>query len=63
MLAWQTIGLHTKPVVLLNVQGFYDSLLRWLDEAVASGVLRASGRAVLLEAESVDEALALAGVI
>ena len=62
VLAWQTIGLHTKPVVLVNVAGFYDSLLRWMDEAVAAGVLRASGRAVLLEARSVEEALALAGV-
>ncbi len=62
VLAWQTIGLHNKPVVLLNVAGFYDSLLRWLDDAVAAGVLRAKGRAVLMEARSVDEAMKLAGV-
>ncbi len=62
VLAWQTIGLHQKPVVLVNVGGFYDSLLAWMDEAVEAGVLRASGRSVLLEARSVDEALALAGL-
>ena len=59
VLAWQTIGLHAKPVVLVNVAGFYDSLLAWMDEAVTAGVLRPSGREVLLEARSVDEALAL----
>ena len=62
VLAWQTLGLHRKPVVLVNVAGFYDSLLAWMDEAVAAGVLRPSGREVLLEARSVDEALALLGV-
>src|SRR6195952_5473011 len=29
VLAWQTLGLHTKPVILLNTAGFYDQLLAW----------------------------------
>ena len=62
VLAWQTLGLHAKPVVLVNVAGFYDSLLAWLDDAVEQGMLRAESRTLLLEARSVDEALALAGL-
>ena len=27
VLAWQTLKIHSKPVVLLNVAGFYDTML------------------------------------
>lgn len=62
VLAWQTLDLHRKPIVLINVAGFYDSLLAWLDDAVEQGMLRAGSRSILLEARSVDEALTLAGI-
>ncbi len=62
VLAWQTLDLHRKPIVLINVAGFYDSLLDWLDDAVEQGMLRAGSRSILLEARSVDEALTLAGI-
>ncbi|MDP9039730.1 MAG: TIGR00730 family Rossman fold protein [Acidobacteriota bacterium] len=62
VLAWQTLKLHAKPVLLLNVNGFYDGLLRFLDHCVAEGLLREQNRAILLVAETVDEALRLLGV-
>ena len=57
VLAWQTIGLHTKPVLLLNTSGFYDPLLAFLDGCVAQGVLRPGSRAVLRVANSVGEVM------
>jgi len=33
MLTWAQLGLHSKPCALLNVAGFYDDLLRFLDNA------------------------------
>ena len=60
VLAWQTLGLHTKPIVLVNVGGFYDALLQFLSRAVSDGLLRPVSRALLLEARSVAEALELA---
>jgi uncharacterized protein (TIGR00730 family) len=38
--AWRYIGYHAKPVALLNVDGFYDSLLRFLSEMCDEGFLR-----------------------
>ena len=38
-LAWQTLKLHSKPVLLLNTNGFYDTLLKFLDECVEQGML------------------------
>ncbi len=61
VLAWQTLGLHTKPIALLNTAGFYDALLKWLDHAVEAGLLNARSREILLVAATVDEALAMLG--
>ena len=63
VLAWQTLKLHNKPVVLLNVAGFYDTLLRFLDECQREGVLREKARVVLQEAGTVPEAMELAGLL
>ena len=61
VLAWQTLKLHTKPVVLLNVAGFFDALLEFLDGCDREGMLRGN-RGILLVASSAEEALQLAGL-
>jgi uncharacterized protein (TIGR00730 family) len=61
VLAWQTLKIHSKPVVLLNVAGFYDTLLAFLDVCDRAGMLRGN-RGILLVATTVDEALRLCGV-
>lgn len=61
VLAWQTLGLHAKPVVLLNTAGFYDPMLAFLDHCVTEGVLKAKSRAILQVAATVDELWALLG--
>jgi len=62
VLAWQTLKIHSKPVVVLNVAGFYDKLLEFLDVCDAEGMLRGN-REILLVAHSVDEALTLCGLL
>lgn len=59
VLAWQTLKLHAKPVVLINVGGFYDQMLAFLAVCEQEGMLRGNG-AALLVADTVDEALRLA---
>ena len=61
VLAWQTLKIHSKPVVLLNVAGFYDMMLEFLDVCDREGMLRGN-RGILLVAENADEALRLAGL-
>lgn len=61
VLAWQTLKLHSKPVVLLNVLGFYDTLLKFLDECVREGVLKPATREILLVANNIEGALTLCG--
>ena len=55
---WQLLGLHAKPVALLDPDGFYDPLVEQLDRVVAAGYLSAEKRAALPRARSVDELMA-----
>jgi uncharacterized protein (TIGR00730 family) len=57
ILAWQTLRLHDKPVLLLNINGFYDQLLSFLDHAVTQGMLKQRNRDILLVATTVEDAL------
>ncbi len=55
---WAQLGDHEKPCGLLNVAGFYDRLIGFLDHAAGEGFMRAEHRAMLLAAETGDELLA-----
>lgn len=45
---WLQLGYHTKPVALLNIAGFYDSLLAFLEHSVQEGFLKADHFAALI---------------
>jgi uncharacterized protein (TIGR00730 family) len=53
---WSQLGIHRKPVGVLNVNGYYDELAAFLDVAVEQRFLRAQQREVLI-AEGDPEAL------
>jgi uncharacterized protein (TIGR00730 family) len=57
VLAWHTLNIHGKPILLLNVNGFYDKLLVFLDHCVAEGMLKPKSRELLRVAENVEDAL------
>src|SRR5438105_253290 len=40
ILTWAQLGIHHKPIGLLNTAGFFDPLLAWIDRAVADGFIR-----------------------
>ena len=46
-MAWAQLGLHQKPIGLLEVEGFFAPLVAYLDRAVAEGFVRAEHRAAL----------------
>jgi uncharacterized protein (TIGR00730 family) len=56
---WSQLGLHGKPVVLLNVGGFWDPLLAQLDLMVRTGLLKPASRDLIRQARSADEALSV----
>ena len=54
---WLQLGYHAKPVGLLNVGGYYDPLLAFLDASVAQGFVPPAQRDLLQVAGSVDALL------
>jgi uncharacterized protein (TIGR00730 family) len=57
---WTQLLIHDKPIALLNVRGYYDRLLAFLDHAVEEGFLSARQRATLIVE---DEPEALLGAL
>jgi len=49
ILTWAQLGLHRKPCGILNVDNYYEPLLRLLDNAVAEGFLRPGNRRLVIE--------------
>ena len=54
-----TIGYHTKPVILYNMKGFWNSLIAMLDDLHAHGVTRKQWSTYIKVANSLDELAAL----
>jgi hypothetical protein len=52
-----TLGLHAKPVVLLDVDGFYEGLIAWLVSVAGQGFVRPESLAMVRVVRTVDEAL------
>jgi uncharacterized protein (TIGR00730 family) len=44
---WRAIGVHDRPIAILNLGGYYDALLRFLDDARAAGLLHESASALV----------------
>jgi len=54
---WAQLGIHAKPLALLDVAGYYEPLAAFLDHAVAQRFLRAETRAMLAVADSIEAVL------
>ena len=57
VVTWSQLGLHAKPCGLLNVLGYFDRLLSFLDQAVEERFLRPEHRAMIETATSSQELL------
>jgi len=48
VLTWQQLGIHAKPCGLLNIQGYYDGLLSFIDHAVEEMFIHHSNKDLIL---------------
>jgi uncharacterized protein (TIGR00730 family) len=58
MVTWLQLGLQRKPIALINVSGYFDPLLQWVQHAVACGFVRRDHGNLLLAADTAEAALA-----
>lgn len=54
---WAQLGYHAKPCALLNIGGYYDGLITFLDSMVTGGFLKDEHRSMLIEVDAVADLL------
>lgn len=57
MLTWAQLGLHKKPIAILNINGFYDSLIELTQTMVEKGLLKDVNQKMLLVSDNIDDLL------
>jgi len=53
--SWAQLHIHHKPIGLLNVNGLYDNLLSFLDQAVEQEFLTSSARQIIISAATAEQ--------
>ena len=57
MITLNQIGYHKKPSAILNIDGFYDKLLEFIDQLINEGFIHPAHRAALIVSDSIEEIL------
>ena len=57
MLTWAQLGLHKKPIAILNINGFYDALIMLLNNMVDNGFLKSVNKEMLLVSSDIEDLL------
>jgi uncharacterized protein (TIGR00730 family) len=52
IITWAQLGIHAKPIGLLNASHFYDGLTRFFDHAIEEGFIKARQRGLVVVAET-----------
>ncbi|XP_021289433.1 cytokinin riboside 5'-monophosphate phosphoribohydrolase LOG7 isoform X2 [Herrania umbratica] len=55
VITWAQLGIHRKPVGLLNVDGYYNSLLSFIDKAVDEGFISPTARRIIVSAPTAKQ--------
>ncbi|MCI2393371.1 TIGR00730 family Rossman fold protein [Aliiroseovarius sediminis] len=57
VLTWRQLGLHQKPILLLNIEGFWDPLIGLLDHVIDQGFAEDTLRGFVTVVTDVDQAI------
>ncbi|MDQ6929763.1 MAG: TIGR00730 family Rossman fold protein [Candidatus Eremiobacteraeota bacterium] len=57
VVTWSQLGIHDRPVGLLNVEGFYDPLIAMIDSAVKETFISQYNRGLVRNARTIDDLL------
>lgn len=57
MLTWAQLGLHSKPIGILNCKGFYDDLLAMIQKMVDKQFLQKENQAMILCSDNIEDLL------
>ncbi|XP_039146857.1 cytokinin riboside 5'-monophosphate phosphoribohydrolase LOG1-like [Dioscorea cayenensis subsp. rotundata] len=55
VITWAQLDIHSKPVGLLNINGYYNSLLSFIDQAIEEGFIKPSAHYIVVSASNAKE--------
>lgn len=56
-MTWNQLGIHDRGIVVLNINGFYDGIMSWINKSVQEGFIHGENKKILVEAKTVEEAI------
>jgi len=59
IITWNQIGLLNKPVTIMNLNGYYNSLIEMINQSVEAGFIKPKNREIVQVAETLEECLEL----
>lgn len=54
---WNQLGIHDKGIVLLNINGFYDGILQWIQNSIREGFVNEANGKIMVEAKNPEDAI------
>ena len=55
---WNQLGIHGRPVVVFNVEGYWDGLMQWVRTAGGAGFVSETNKGIMVEARTAEEVVA-----
>ncbi|KAL5351744.1 hypothetical protein ACLOAV_003604 [Pseudogymnoascus australis] len=57
VVTWNQLGIHGRGTIVLNIEGYWDGLLSWVDNSISSGFVRETNRDIIVPAKTAEEAV------
>jgi len=57
VVTWNQLGIHGRGIVVLNIDGYWNGLLDWVNNSITSGFVRESNRAIFVAADTPADAV------
>ncbi|RMZ75310.1 hypothetical protein DV738_g5549, partial [Chaetothyriales sp. CBS 135597] len=55
MVTWNQLGIHQLPIVLVNIDGYWDGLLHWVRNSIQQGFVGEGNAGILVEVKSTED--------
>jgi uncharacterized protein (TIGR00730 family) len=57
MVTWNQLGIHQVPIILVNINGYWNGLLEWIKTAIREGFVNEGAANILVEVKSTEEVI------
>ncbi|KIW96811.1 uncharacterized protein Z519_02202 [Cladophialophora bantiana CBS 173.52] len=57
MVTWNQLGIHQIPIILVNINGYWNGLLEWVKTAIREGFVGEGAANILVEVQSTDQVI------